>query len=184
MSFQLSQAIICLDYTLFVFKLFLFPWQQCVNMSTSTHMGTYPCICSSSQQHSSLKRSHLQKLASCSLSPVAEQKNENQYLSDSDTVYQLRLANQRVPHMTKGKPLVKVKIVMPSDMQALLQFSSLPVLLFFQDLSIVPINSMGLLLTVYSNGILHISISYCSLVLLYPHIEWSTSFSKLVDHSM
>ena len=36
--------------------------------------------------------------------------------------------------MTQGKPLVKVKIVMPSDMQALLQFSSLPVLLFFQDL--------------------------------------------------
>ena len=42
-------------------------------MSTSTHMGTYPCICSSSQQHSSLQMSHLLKLASCSLSPVAEE---------------------------------------------------------------------------------------------------------------
>ena len=64
-------------------------------MSTSTHMGTYPCICSSSQQHSSLKKSHLQKLASCSLSQVAEQKNENQCPSDSDTVYQVQLCNSQ-----------------------------------------------------------------------------------------
>ena len=42
-------------------------------MSTSTHMETYPCICSSSQQHSSLQMSHLPKLASCSLNPVAEE---------------------------------------------------------------------------------------------------------------
>ena len=47
-----------------------------------------------------------------------------------------------VPHMTQGKPWVKVVIVGPPDVQALFNLPLLPIVFFVQDSGSVPFNSV------------------------------------------
>ena len=58
--------------------------------------------------------------------------------------------NKGIPHMTQGKTRVKIEVFVFSDVQTLFDLSPVPVLFPVQDSSIIPINPMTLLSTVYS----------------------------------